>query len=451
MLSTTESGLPRTALWSVVLSISLLLSLSTPLSAQVTAALGEGISAAAAGRGGTMAAEPGSALDAMEDNPAGLATIHASLLELSGIAGLGSGSFENSVDSHGALAGASGALPYGSFAIPLGNSRWTAAFAETPEMMCRVDWHYIDPPGTAGVTYGEQTNKSKIVTMRSSVGIAGALGARWSLGATVGLVYNTNTLNAPYIFQQQPQLAGLKVLLDLDTRGFGWNGSAGATWQPSDKLRFGAAWKSATSIQSHGSANGSASALFAVLGIAAGPAFHYQAEVDNRLPQSTVAGLRWEQSPRLRLAIEGNWVDWAGAFRVLPVKLKQGTNGTINSVVGSNTFNDHIALHWRNQGAVHVGAELPLSDRWTLRGGYAYISDPVPSKTLTPLTAAILRNSLAAGAGWHRGRLTLDAAYQAQLPVSQSVGQSALLAGEYSHTHVQVMEQSLVLTSRINF
>jgi long-chain fatty acid transport protein len=429
-----------------------LFAFSTQLaSAQVTSALGDGISAAATGRGGAMAAEPGSALDAIEDNPAGLATIHAPLLELSGIASLGSGSFQNTVDSHGTLGGASGALPYGSFAMPLGKSHWTAAFAETPEMMSRVDWHYLDPPGTAGVTYGEQTNKSKIVTMRSSAGIARALGARWSLGATAGLVYNTNTLNAPYIFQQQPQLAGLKVLLDLDTRGFGWNGSAGATWQPSDKLRLGTAWKSATFIQSHGSANGSASALFAALAISSDPAFHYQAEVDNHLPQSAVAGLHWEPNKRVRVSAEANWVDWASAFRVLPVKLKQGTNATINSVVGSDAFDDHIALHWRNQGALHAGVELPLSDRWTLRGGYAYMSDPVPSKTLTPLTAAILRNSLAAGAGWHRSKWNLDAAYQAQLPASQSVGQSALLAGEYSNSHVQVMEQSLTLTSRVSF
>jgi long-chain fatty acid transport protein len=419
--------------------------------AQVTGALGSGVSAAAAARGGAMAAAQDSSLDAMEDNPAALAAIRAPQLELSGIASFGSGSFQNSVDSHGTLHGASGALPYGSFAAPLGTSRLAAAIALTPEMLSRVDWHYLDPPGTAGVTYGEQTNKSKIVAVRSSAGIAAALGKKWSAGATVGLVYNTNTLNAPYIFQEQPQLAGLKVLLDLDTSGFGWNGSAGAQWQPSSRLRFGGAWKSGSRIQSHGNANGNAYALFSVLGITADPTFHYQAEVDNHLPQAVSGGLDWKQNRRLHWELEGNWTDWHRAFRVLPVKLKDGTNATINSVVGSNTFRDDIALHWHSQGAAHAGIESPLSKNWTFRAGYAFMSDPVPSKTLTPLTAAILRHSLATGAGWTRGKWIFDGAYQVQLPASQSVGQSALLAGEYDNSHLRVMEQSLTLTARINF
>jgi hypothetical protein len=46
-------------------------------------------------------------------------------------------------------------------------------------------------------------------------------------GVTLGVVYNRNDLHAPYIFQQQSSLAGLKVLLNLTTRGYGWNGGAG--------------------------------------------------------------------------------------------------------------------------------------------------------------------------------------------------------------------------------
>ncbi len=419
--------------------------------AQVTGALGDGLSAAATARGGTMVAEQGSAVEAMEDNPASLSAIRKPVLELNGIASLGSGSFRNTVDSQGSLHGASGALPYGSFAAPLGESRWSFALAATPESVTRVDWHYVDPPGTAGVSYGLQTNKSKIVAFRSAIGIAAALGSKWSAGTSIGLVFNTNTLNAPYIFQEQAQLQGLKVLLDLDTRGFGWNGSAGLQWMPSDRLHLGAAWKSATLIQSHGDANGSASALFAALAIPADPTFHYLAEVDNHLPQSVAAGLGWQPSQRLRVSFEANWVDWGQAFRRLPVKLKQGTNATINSVVGSDAFRDDIALDWKDQVALHGGLELPVTERWTLRAGYTYMSNPVPSATLTPMTAAILRNSLAAGGGWARGRWSYDAAYQVRLPASQSVGTSALLAGEYDNSHVRILTQSVTLSTRVNF
>ena len=419
--------------------------------AQSDGALGNGLSAGATARGGVVAVTAGDPLDAVQGNPAGLAAIRTRVLNLSGVGVLASGSFRNSVDPHGTLSREAGALPYGAFALPLGNSPWSASVAVTPELLMRANWHYIDPAGTAGATYGEQSNESRIVGLRSSIGVARTFGSRWSAGATVGLVYNSNTLHAPYIFQQQAALAGLKVLLDLNTSGFGWNGSAGAQWQANSRLRFGASWKSGTAVNSRGIASGTASAQFQALGIAADPTFHYRAEVDNHLPQSAAFGASWRSSKRLQWLAEGDWVNWSRAFHRLPVKLTEGSNATINSVVGGNAFEDGVPLHWRDQGILRVGVETPLSESWKGRAGYSYMSNPVPSATLTPLTAAILSNTFAAGAGWNRRRWTVDGAYQLQLPASQSVGQSDLRAGEYNNSHVKVMTQSLSSSVRLSF
>ena len=442
----------RTSLLARSVLLCCLACLSRSAPAQTIGALGNGLNAAAEGRGGELVAEQGSALDAMEGNPAGLAGIETRMLELSGVGVLAGGSYQNSVDRDGRLHGASGLLPYGAFASPLGTSgRWTAGLSITPEFTSKVDWRFVDPPGTAGVTYGYQNDESRIVVLRSAAGLAAALGPHWAVGATLGLSYNTNRLNSPYIFQEQPQLAGLKVLLDMNTRGFGWNGGAGIQWQPSDTLRLGASWKSGTYVQSHGSAVGNAYALFNALNIPADPAFRYQGEVDNHLPQSATAGLVWQQSRRLHWAAEGDWVGWNSAFRILSVKMKQGTNPVINSVVGSDAFEDEIALHWRNQGVLHLGLGIPFAEHWIVRAGYAFMSNAVPSSTLTPMTAAILRNSLSTGASWSRGAWTYSAAYNARLPTSQSVGQSALLAGEFSNSHVRVLTQSLTITTRLTF
>jgi hypothetical protein len=75
----------------------------------------------------------------------------------------------------------------------------------------------------------------------------------------------------------------------------------------------------------------------------------------------------------------------------------------------------------------------------------------VPSSTATPLTAAILRNSLSAGAGWGGERVHWSAAYQAQLPASESVGHSDLLVGEYDNSRTQVMTQSVTASARFTF
>jgi long-chain fatty acid transport protein len=424
---------------------------SQTANAQLPTALGASYSAAAAGRAGTIAAETGDPIDAMQGNPAGLAGIAKPVLDLSLIGMTAEGSFRNSVDPHGNLSGNGGVLPYAAFGTRIGASRWHAGVSVLPEMLMRANWQYLDPPGTAGVSYGLQTNKSEIIAIRGATGLAWNMGSRFSAGATVGLDYNRNTLDAPYIFQEQPALAGLKVLLNLHTQGWGWNGSAGAQWQPMQRVRVGLAWKSGTFVQSHGNANGTASALFNVLGVPADPTFHYQAEVDNRLPQTADAAVSFDVTRHVRLDVEGDLTNWATAFHRLPVKLKGGSNAVINSVAGSSAIEDEVWLRWHNQGTIRFGAEYPAKSTIVVRGGYAYSSDPVPSSTLTPLTAAIFRNEVAIGGGLRSERWKADLAYQAQLPASQSVGQSDLLAGEYSNSHVSAMAQSVTATLRMIF
>jgi hypothetical protein len=75
------------------------------LNAATTAAqetsFGNGLSAAAEARGGTVASQQGGPLDAVEGNPAGLAGISAPVLEVGAVGVLGSGSFQKSFNSNG--------------------------------------------------------------------------------------------------------------------------------------------------------------------------------------------------------------------------------------------------------------------------------------------------------------------------------------------------------------
>lgn len=418
--------------------------------AQATS-FGNGLSAAAEARGGALAAQQGSPLDAVEGNPAGLAGIKTRGLEGGVVGVFGSGSFRNSANADGRMSGVVGAMPFGAFVTPIGASRWTASAAFTPEILMRANWRYMDAPGTLGVSYGLQTNETQIIAVRSSLGVARSFGPKWFAGGIVGLIYNTNNLNAPYIFQQQPQLAGLKVLLNLQTHGIGWNGNAGIQYQPTSKVRVGLAWKSGTTIHTSGDANGTASALFTTLGVSADPTYHYQAQVLNHLPQAFDAGVSVKANRFMMLQEQVDFTAWGQAFQQLPVTLTGGTNAVINSVAGSSTLQDDVPLHWNNQVGIHVGVDSPVGENWMLRAGYSFMSNPVPSSTLLPLTAAIMRNAIGAGAGWTHKRVRLDAAYQVQPPSAESVGKSSILAGEYSNSRVSLMLQSITCTARVNF
>ncbi|HEX4488165.1 MAG TPA: outer membrane protein transport protein [Terriglobales bacterium] len=428
------------------------ISLSTLSFAQVDGALANTVSGRAASLGGATVAAPTSALEAMQGNPAGLAELNGRSLDLSVTSLFSTGSFTNSVSNNGSIRTYAGTLPYGAFAMPLGSGRLKLGILVAPETAMSADWKYIDPPGgLGGTSYGLQQNKSVILTLRSAVGLGYVVNRKVSIGGTVGLVYNSNTLHAPYIFQQQPVIAGLKTLLDLHTHGTGWNGTFGTIITPNNRFKLGLAYKTKTSIESHGDANGNAGAQFATLGAPFRPDFHYDAEVDTKFPQAFSGGISWRAQRYATLSFQGDWINWHDAFDRLPVKLTNGNNADINSFVGSSSMEDEIALQWRNQGVFGFGVESPVGEHLAFRGGYSYATNPVPSGTLTPLTAAILQNTIGTGVGYNRGRYNLDFAYRIQLPASERVEHSSLLAGEYSNSRVDVAVQSLTLTSRFHF
>lgn len=250
------------------------------------------------------------------------------------------------------------------------------------------------------------------------------------------------------MFQNYPSLAGLKTLLDLHTDGVGWNGSVGALSHVTRHLQLGVVYKSRTTIRSRGAATGNAGIQFAQIGLgAARPDFRYDAEVDNVLPQSAIATLAWQAKPRLRLAAQADWIDWKDAFVDLPISLTHGNNGDINGLLGTDAIRDSIPLRWRNQVTVRAGVERAWLENAVVRAGLSHSNSPVPASTLSPLTAAIGGSTLSAGFGYRLGRIRFDFAYGFSPTAREDVRQSAIKAGEFNDSRVQVGTQSLVFTT----
>ena len=434
------------------LRVLLCLGMAAPALAQTGGALGNGIGGRAASLGGATVASVTTPLEAMQGNPAGLSGLTGRSLELDATSLFAAGNFTNSVSNTGSIVTSAGTVPYGGFSMPLFSKRLTLGVSVAPDTLMTANWRYMDPPGGwGGTSYGLQQDKSAMITLRSAAGVSFVVNRKLSIGGTFGAVYDKNTLIAPYIFQQQPTLAGAKTLLDLHTVGTGFNGSFGALITPSSKLMIGLSYKTSTSIHTHGDASGNAGAQFATLGLNARPDFHYDAEVDTKFPQAFSGGISWQLVPRMRLNFQGDWINWSHAFDSLPVKLTNGNNADINGLVGGNSMQDVIPLQWRNQGVFSVGVESPVGEHLAFRGGYSYATDPVPSATLTPMTAAILQNTIGTGVGYSRGHYSLALAYQVQLPTTQSVGQSSLKSGEYNNSRVEVAVHSVTLTNVVRF
>jgi long-subunit fatty acid transport protein len=409
-------------------------------------------SAQSLARGGVYVPSSSGVMDALAANPAGLTALGGRTLDLNVSTVLARGSFANSANTNGSLKTFAGILPYGAFGTPIGQSRFTIGLGVMPELLMSADWNYVDAPGVAGATYGLQRHKSAILAARSAAGLGIHFGPQFSLGATVGAVYNRNTLQAPYIFQNHPALAGLKTLLDLQTDGIGWNTSVGAQLRPADQVQIGVAWKSRTVIESHGTAAGNADQQFIALGLGgAQPDFQYSAQVRNVLPQSILGSIIWQPSSLWVVAFQTNWVNWGDSFVALPVTLTNGTNPDINGLLGSDSIVDSVPLNWKDQITIRAGVERLLGENLSWSGGFAHANNPVPNATLNPMTAAIMSNQLSTGLAYTTGPYRFDFAYSLGLTAEANVATSGLLSGEYSNSQVKVGTQGLTFGTSIRF
>jgi long-chain fatty acid transport protein len=338
-------------------------------------------------------------------------------------------------------------------AFPWGKTPVMIGISVIPESMLLADWHYQDPEGGLGgtVSYGYQEDKSEIFVLRPAIGVGVQLCPQLSIGLSLGAIYNKNELISPYIFQnlQPPGPNGAKTLLDLNTSGWGWNAQIGMIYRPLTNLQFGLTYQNKYTVASYGDATGDAYAQFPPTppGVLA---FHYNAEVDNTFPDQVSLGGSWQFLPNWRVAAQVDWIDWANSFHTLPVKLSNGSNPAVNGVVGS-AFQDNIPLNWQSEFVYRVGLEYDPAENLSLRAGYCYGRNPVPAATLTPMTAAIMENTVTAGIGYRWRNYQFDIAYQCDLPQKENVGTSALLSGEYSNSSTEVYVHWLAATMSVNF
>ncbi len=399
--------------------------------------------------GGADVAWASDPLGAMAVNPAALAfQTTGPALNLGGVGGFLNGHYQKGDLVSGNLDTQPQALPEGAFAMPIGKLPIVIGLSFVPEAMDLANWNYGDTPGTQGVSYGAQNDKSEIISLRSALGIAGQVTSNFSMGASVGLIYNKNEMDSPYIFQNlssNPAADGAKTTLNLQTEGLGWNAQVGFLYKVTPDVQIGLSYESPTKIVSTGDAWGNPSAQFG-----ANLPFHYDATVTNTLPQEVRGGVSWKITPQWRLSTQVDWIDWSDAFKDLPLSFRNGSNSTVNSVLGSS-FNESIPLNWKSQFVYRAGVDYEVIKGLDLRAGYCYGSSPVPDSTLTPLTAAIFQNTVTCGVGYHWDRYRVEAAYQYYLPSTQSVSQSDLRAGEYSSSTTTVSAHEFALTTTVEF
>ncbi|MCE1164643.1 MAG: outer membrane protein transport protein [Bacteroidetes bacterium] len=149
------------------------------------------------------------------------------------------------------------------------------------------------------------------------------------------------------------------------------------------------------------------SALFAANGIHPYEGFTATYDVKNefKTPQSAGFGIMYSPMPKLRFGFDFEWLNWSKAFDNMTITLSNSGNGNINKMIGSGGAgqNDLVItfpMKWKDAVILKFGGEVDLSKVFTLRAGYSYTTNPVPSETVIPIMPAVLEHHLMAGCSY---------------------------------------------------
>lgn len=335
-----------------------------------------------------------------------------------------------------------GILPEFAIKRDVTNSRWSWGAGFMVSSAMEADFRFNDPPGAADVSYGLQTHRASYVVAEVSGALSYRLSDKLAAGLSLGLLYNRNQLEAPYIFQSFAPLQGLKVLVDLDADDIAANAGFGLSWRLRDDLHVQLAYTLETEFEAEGQLDGN----LAGLGLGIRQDFSYGVEVETALPALFTAGLSWSASDRLRIGLQFDRIAWGDSFDSLPITLTGGSNEDLNGVIGSDGLRDVAPLLWEDEDVWHLGAEYALDGGVILRAGFEDSEHPVPTRTLTPMTGAIIDRAFSLGARLPLSGRMLDLYYRYSDSETLRVDDSLLLSGEYNGSSLSLGLHSLGLS-----
>ena len=163
---------------------------------------------------------------------------------------------------------------------------------------------------------------------------------------------------------------------------WGWGGRIGYTGKITPELTIGATYATKTYMGSFDKYQG----LFAE-----------QGSFD--IPANWGLGVAWKAIPALTLAFDYQRIQYSGVKSIAnPIaRSYPNSNGPGNPFGSSNG----PGFGWDDVNVYKLGAAYEIGD-WTLRGGYTYVTQPIPqSQTfLNILAPGVVQNHLSLGATW---------------------------------------------------
>ena len=315
-------------------------------------------------------------------NPATM-TLHKGTILQAGFVGIGlnldyagnDGTTENGREK-------SQAIPHGYLLHQINDSTWVGLAMTVPFGMGTEfgdDWSQADH----GIS-------AQILTFDFNPNVAWKASEKLSFGAGVSVQYASADLTKKTYLADTAAgkehggsavfgTSSVRSEIDADSIAWGWN--VGMMWSPLENLRFGLSYRSKVKHEADGDLTIDEARLDTnapIAGMAPNDAalagMLGQLGAYGQLPGSAVvsapawamATVAWDMNDLLSLYGTFRWTDWS-SFE----KLDIDSNGSTMTTIQNN---------WRDTYLTSIGADLRITDRWTLRGGVAYETSPIATK-----------------------------------------------------------------------
>ncbi|MBU2063955.1 MAG: outer membrane protein transport protein [Candidatus Omnitrophica bacterium] len=205
---------------------------------------------------------------------------------------------------------------------------------------------------------------------------------------------------------------GFYELISEKTYALGYN--LGLLYNIDESNRIGVSYRSRFSLYF----DGNATISNIPTGAPGAPRTKVEAKAKYKFPDIFMIGYAHEFSDKLEMEADVHWINWSQHSSVLIDFEPEG--------VFTDTF---IAKDYSDAFIYKLGLEYLLNDKFSLRTGCAYSSEPVPAATFDPANPSNRRYSFYFGGGYKknnfRAEMTLAATFFSDRYVDNSVGASS--------------------------
>lgn len=224
-----------------------------------------------------------------------------------------------------------------------------------------------------GWAENQRGTDAKIYTFDMNPNIAWKVSEFLSVGAGVSVQYAKAKLGMGLeqeAFGQYAYVGHGKIEGD----SWDWGFNLGVMISPTDKLRFGLAYRSSIEHDAEGDftfSNGQGD-LAAVNGYV----FNMTTSIET--PDTVMLTSTWETTDKLRLSGLIRWANWSDFDEL---KIKNTVPGRVDSMTHGAFREKTVINEWQDTWLFSVGADYRINDAFTVRGGLAYETSPVDDQS----------------------------------------------------------------------